>query len=97
MPQPYKKDIVEVYIAAIAELYHIQILLGLNNSPNFRGMAIETLLKDLLQKQAQKSREASEDRGAKGLNAGYRSEQFCICRISYSLVPIEAHKAYRPA
>jgi hypothetical protein len=74
--QAYKVKTVSVYVAAVVELYHTQVSLGLNNNPNFRGMALKVLLKDLSRKQAQRRREAFEDRGAKGLNSGYTSEQF---------------------
>jgi hypothetical protein len=67
---------VRVYIAAIAEIYHTQVSLGLNTHPNFRGTALKSLIKDLARTQAQKRREAFEDRGAKGANSGYTTEQF---------------------
>lgn len=65
-----------VYVAAIAEIYYTQVSLGLNKHPNFRSVGLKTLMKDLMQKQAQKRRDAFEDRGAKGLNTGYTTEQF---------------------
>jgi hypothetical protein len=67
---------VRVYIAAIAEIYHTQVLLGLNTHPNFRGTALKSLIKDLARTQARKRRDAFEDRGAKGANSGYTTEQF---------------------
>ena len=44
--------------------------------PNFRGTALKSLMKDLARTQAQKRRDAFEDRGAKGVNTGYTTEQF---------------------
>jgi hypothetical protein len=73
--QTLKVKTVRVYIAAIAEIYHTQVSLGLNKSPNFRGVALKALMKDLSRKQAQQRQDAFEDRGAKSLNTGYTAEQ----------------------
>jgi hypothetical protein len=67
---------VQVYIAAIAEIYYTQVLLGLNTHANFRGTALKSLIKDLARTQAQKRQDAFEDRGAKGVNSSYTTEQF---------------------
>jgi len=44
--------------------------------PNFRGTALKSLMKDLARTQAQKRRDAFENRGAKGVNTSYTIEQF---------------------
>ena len=43
---------VRVYIAAIAEIYHTQVSLGLNTHANFCGTALKSLMKDLARTQA---------------------------------------------
>jgi hypothetical protein len=67
---------VNVYNAAIAELYHYQVSMGLNKAPNFRGATHRSLMKGLLRTQGQRSRDAFEDRGAGGIDSGYSQEEF---------------------
>jgi hypothetical protein len=67
---------VQVYIAAIAKIYHTQVSLGLNTHPNFRGTALKSLMKDLARTQARKRQDAFENHRAKGANSGYTTEQF---------------------
>jgi len=67
---------VQVYIAAIAEIYYTQVSLRLNTHANFRGTALKSLIKDLAQTQAQKRHDAFKDRGAKGVNTSYTTKQF---------------------
>jgi hypothetical protein len=43
---------VQVYIAAIAEIYYTQVLLGLNTYTNFCGITLKSLIKDLARTQA---------------------------------------------
>ena len=45
---------VQVYITAIAKIYHTQVSLRLNTHTNFRGTALKSLIKDLARTQAQK-------------------------------------------
>jgi len=66
----------QVYIAAIAEIYYTQVSLRLNTHANFRGTALKSLIKDLAQTQAQKRHDAFKDRGAKGVNTSYTTKQF---------------------
>jgi hypothetical protein len=54
----------------------VQLTLGIAHDPGRRGQALKALMMDLAQNQAQGRRAAFEDRGAKGLNAGYTMEQF---------------------
>jgi len=53
-PKSLTAKTVKVYIAAIAEIYYIQVSLGLNKHPNFRSAALKAFIKGLMQKQAQK-------------------------------------------
>jgi hypothetical protein len=64
----------QVYVAAIAEIYYTQVLLRLNMHPNFHGTALKSLIKDLARIQAQKRQDAFEDHGAKGVNTSYTTE-----------------------
>jgi hypothetical protein len=67
---------VNVYNAAIAELYHYQVSIGLNKAPNFRGATHRSLMKGLLRTQEQRSCDAFEDCGAGGIDSGYSQEEF---------------------
>ena len=73
---PLKWKTVNVYNAAIAELYHYQVSMGLNKAPTFRGSTHKSLMKGLLRLQDQRSRDAFEDRGAGGIDSGYSQEEF---------------------
>jgi hypothetical protein len=73
---PLKYETVKVYSAAIAELYHTQVSMGLNRAPSFRGVAFKGLMRDLQRTQEKRSRETFEDRGAGGIAAGYTLEEF---------------------
>jgi hypothetical protein len=75
-PAPLKYETVVVYSAAIAELYHRQVSMGLNTAPSFRGAAFKGLMRDLQRTQEKRSREAVEDRGAGGMAAGYTLKEF---------------------
>lgn len=75
-PTPLKYETVNVYSAAIAELYHTQVSMGLNRAPSFRGVAFKGLMRDLQRTQEKRSRETFEDRGAGGITAGYTLEEF---------------------
>ena len=44
---PLKYETVKVYSAAIAELYHTQVSMGLNQAPTFQGVAFKGLIRDL--------------------------------------------------
>jgi hypothetical protein len=67
---------VQVYIAAIAEIYYTQVSLRLNTHANFCGIALKSLIKDLAQTQAQKRCNAFKDCRAKRVNNSYTTEQF---------------------
>jgi hypothetical protein len=73
---PLKYETVKVYNAAIAELYHTQVSMGLNQAPPFRGVAFKGLMRDLQRTQEKRARETFEDRGASGIAAGYTLEEF---------------------
>ena len=67
---------VQMYIAAIAEIYYMQVSLELNMHPNFCSTALKSFIKDLVQMQAQKCWDAFENCKAKGANSSYTTEQF---------------------
>jgi hypothetical protein len=53
---PLKWKMVNVYNAAIAELYHYQVSIGLNKAPTFRGSTHRSLMKGLSRLQDQRAR-----------------------------------------
>lgn len=73
---PLKWKTVNVYNAAIAELYHYQVSMGLNKAPTFRGSTHRSLMKGLSRLQDQRARNTFEDRGAGGIDSGYSQEEF---------------------
>jgi hypothetical protein len=73
---PLKWQTVNVYNAAIAELYHYQVSMGLNKAPTFRGATHKPLMKGLSRTQDQRSRDTFQDRGAGGIDSGYSQEEF---------------------
>jgi hypothetical protein len=72
---PLKWKTINVYAAAIAELYHFQVSMGLNRHPTFRGATFKSLMKGLIRVQEQRSRDNFEDRGAGGINTGYTFQE----------------------
>jgi hypothetical protein len=69
---------VQVYLAALAELYSVQVSIGLNKHLNFRGAALKRLITGLLYTQAQKCQETFEDQGTGSINEGYSTEEFML-------------------
>jgi hypothetical protein len=74
--EPLKAGTIRVYVAALAELYSTQVSMGLNRNPNFRGIALKGLLKDLSCKQETRACDNFEDHSASGIAAGYNAEEF---------------------
>jgi hypothetical protein len=64
------------YISVIAELYEMQVTLGLNKEPTFRGPAFNAMTKAREMEENDAPRERFEDRGADGINASYSDEEF---------------------
>jgi hypothetical protein len=50
--------------------------MGLNTAPTFRGAMHKALMKGLLCTQDKRSRDAFEDRGARGIDSSYSQEEF---------------------
>jgi hypothetical protein len=67
---------IEVYVSAIAELYHMQRSLGQNSCPALRGPALNNLLETRKRQQDTVNRAAFMDRGATGITNGYTDEEF---------------------
>jgi hypothetical protein len=77
-PKALKVQTVQVYLAALAELYSAQVSMGLNKHPNFRGAALKRLMTSLSRTQAQKRQETFEDQGTSSINEGYSTEEFML-------------------
>jgi hypothetical protein len=67
---------IEVYVAAVMELYQEQLSGGYNRNPNPRTDAITALIQQRKLDRARIARESYEDRGAYGYSGGYSAEEF---------------------
>jgi hypothetical protein len=67
---------IEVYVAAVMELYQEQVSGGYNRNPNPRTDAITALIQQRKLDRARIARESYEDRGAYGYSGGYSAEEF---------------------
>ena len=67
---------IEVYVLAIAELYHMQRSLGQNSCSALQGPALNNLLETRKRQQDAVNHAAFVDRGATGITNGYTDEEF---------------------
>ena len=74
--EPPKVVTIRVYVAALADLYSTQVSMGLNRNPDFRGMALKGLLKDLFCKQETRAYNNFENCGTGSIAASYNTEEF---------------------
>lgn len=72
----YQASTIEVYVAAVMELYQAQVSAGFNRNPNPRTDAISALIQQRKLDRARIARESYEDRGAYGYSGGYSAEEF---------------------
>jgi len=72
----YKMGTIDVYCAAIAELYETQRTNGTNPHPTFRGPAFKGLLESRRRAQDRNNRDDSVDRGLQSLYDGYSLDEF---------------------
>lgn len=72
----YTVATVECYVAAITELYEVQVECGDNKHPHPRGPGIKALLQDRKRARDKNDREAYIDRGKKGAEESYSPSQF---------------------
>jgi hypothetical protein len=71
-----KAGTIESYVAAIAELYAIQVTSGHNKEPFFRGKALNQLIEARRRQRDQIERDEYVDRGTMGPSAGYSEKEF---------------------
>lgn len=66
----------ENYVAGVAELYNVQVSLGTNKHPPWRGAALKAMMHARQKAQDRHGRESYADRGEGGIQAGYTPEEF---------------------
>jgi hypothetical protein len=71
-----KAGTVDLYIAAVLQLYKAQQALSHNNNRHPRGGILKDVVKQTKGAQDARDREAYVDRGIGGINAGYSNEEF---------------------
>ena len=71
-----KAATIESYVAAVADLYHMQVQTGTNKAPFFRGKALQHLIDSRRRQQDEIDRAEFADRGGQGPNSGYRESEF---------------------
>jgi hypothetical protein len=72
----YTVATVECYVAAITELYEVQVECSDNKHPHPRGPSIKALLQDRKRARHKNDREAYADRDKKGAEESYSPSQF---------------------
>ena len=71
-----KFSTIEVYVAAVAELWSVQLSMGLHSHALLRGPALNQELDKRRSQSDQQARQDYADRGAGGLNSGYTDAEF---------------------
>jgi hypothetical protein len=67
---------VDAYIAAVIELWRVQVAHGGHNTENPRGIAVRGFLEQRGRQRSRLDRETFQDRGIDGIQAGYSSEEW---------------------
>jgi hypothetical protein len=70
------------YLSAIAELQGVQISLGTNKEPPFRGKSLKNVMEIRRTQADQLAREQFEDRGAGGVNSSYTDADFLRMQLA---------------
>jgi hypothetical protein len=70
-----KAGTIDSYVAAVAELYTIQVMSGHNKEPFFREKALNQLI-EARRQHDQIERDEYADRGTMGPSAGYPNQEF---------------------
>ena len=71
-----KAGTIDSYIAAVAELYTIEVTSGHNKEPFFQGKALNQLIEACRRQRDQIERDEYVNRGTMGPSAGYSDEEF---------------------
>jgi hypothetical protein len=73
------KGTVDAYVAAVLELWRLQVAHGGKNTKHPRGVAVRGFLEQRGRQRSKLDREAYKDRGSDGIQAGYSSQEWlCI-------------------
>jgi hypothetical protein len=80
---------VDAYVAAIMELWRLQVAHGNGNTDNPRSIAVRGFLEQRSRQRSKLDREAYKDRGADGIQAGYSTDEWE--RIQHLLLSGTAH------
>jgi hypothetical protein len=70
------KGTVDAYIAAVIELWRLQVAHGSRNTEHPRGAAVRGFLEQRGRQRSQLDRETFQDRGKEGIQAGYSAEEW---------------------
>jgi hypothetical protein len=70
------------YLSAVAELQGVQISLGVNREPPFRGKSLKNVMEIRRTQADQLAREQFEDRGAGGVNSSYTDADFLRMQLA---------------
>jgi hypothetical protein len=70
------------YLSAVAELQGVQISLGVNREPPFRGKSLKNVMEIRRTQADQLAREQFEDRGAGGVNSSYTDAEFLRMQLA---------------
>lgn len=80
---------VDAYVAAVIELWRLQVAHGNGNTDNPRGIAVRGFLEQRSRQRGKLERETYKDRGSDGIQAGYSPEEWQ--RIQHLLLSGAAH------
>jgi hypothetical protein len=69
------KSTVDAYIAAVLELWRLQVAHGSGNTENPRGIAVRGFLEQRGRQRGKLDRASYKDRGNDGIQAGYSSDE----------------------
>jgi hypothetical protein len=70
------KGTIDAYIAAVIELWRVQVAHGNRNTENPRGAAVRGFLEQRGRQRGRLDRENFQDRGKEGIQAGYSPEEW---------------------
>jgi hypothetical protein len=73
---PFTKGTVDAYIAAVIELWRLQVAHGNHNTKNPRGVAFRGFLKQRGRQRSRFNRETFQNRGTNGIQAGYSAVEW---------------------
>jgi Centromere DNA-binding protein complex CBF3 subunit, domain 2/Transcriptional activator of glycolytic enzymes len=72
----FTKSTVDAYVAAVLELWRVQVAHGNGNVENPRGIAVRGFLEQRGRQRGKLDREAYKDRGGDGIQAGYSLDEW---------------------